>query len=91
MRESLLTHIIRSADDRDSFPDALKEPLSCADDLLDNGTIIAAIDINENREALEESRPKAEGLIFPLWLIASFWEIVERESETPFVFDAVGA
>lgn len=60
MREPLLTYIIRSSDDSDLFPDELKEPLSHADDLLDNGVTIAAIDINEDPEVPEESRPKAE-------------------------------
>ncbi|KAG1738994.1 hypothetical protein EDB19DRAFT_1895567 [Suillus lakei] len=59
-RVSRMPVLQRSADDADSFPDELKEPLSRADDLLDNGAIIAAIDINEDPEVPEESRPKAE-------------------------------
>jgi len=56
-------HIVRSADDGDSFPDEFKEPLSRADDLLDDGATIAAIDINEDPEAPEESRPKTDSVI----------------------------
>ncbi|KAG2364677.1 hypothetical protein BDR07DRAFT_1608006 [Suillus spraguei] len=59
-RVSRMPVLQRSADDGDSFPDELKEPLSRADNLLDNGATIAAIDIKEDPEALEESRPKAE-------------------------------
>lgn len=59
-RVSRMSVLQRSADDSDLFPDELKEPLSRADDLLDNGATIAAIDINEDPEVPEESRPKAE-------------------------------
>lgn len=59
-RVSRMPVLQRSADDRDFFPDELKEPLSRADDLLDNGATIVAIDINEDPEAPEESRPKVE-------------------------------
>lgn len=59
-RVSRMPVLQRSADDGDLFPDELKEPLSRADDLLDNGAIVPAIDINEDPEAPEESRPKAE-------------------------------
>ncbi|KAG1735947.1 uncharacterized protein EDB91DRAFT_1143690 [Suillus paluster] len=59
-RVSRMPVLQRSADDGDSFPDELKVPLSRADDLLDNGAIIPATDINEDPEAPEENGPKAE-------------------------------
>jgi len=60
MCNPLLTHVARSADDGDSFPDELKVPLSRSDDLLDNGVIISTIDINEDPKAPEGSGLKAE-------------------------------
>jgi hypothetical protein len=62
-RVSRMPILQRSADDGDSFPDEFKEPLSRADDLLDDGATIAAIDINEDPEAPEESRPKTDSVI----------------------------
>lgn len=60
MRKPLPTHLARTADDGDSFPDELKVPLSRADDLIDNDAIVPTIDINEDPKAPEENEPKTE-------------------------------